>query len=193
MTTMAMTMAMGTVAAGEPVFETTRHALVFAFRFSTAQYGESTLGKLLRRGCGSGKNLSGLDGAGQAGMVLATIWRLKPIERAAIVARFSPRAEPCPCCGADKMREEWSEAVEMLADWCVPAGVSNIRCRRALVGKHFGLPGVEFAALAAAHQINRKTVAEHYRAMVRRLADVEALAQAAVDDVFKGAGMVLAA
>ena len=188
-----MTMALGTVAAGEPVFETTRHALVFAFRFSSEQYGEGTLGKLLRRGAGSGRGLSGLDGAGQAGMVLAAVWRLKDIERAAIVARFSPRSEPCPCCGGAKMPDIWREAVETLAEWCIPTGVSNIRCRRALVGKYFGLPGVEFAALAAAHQINRKTVAEHYRAMVRLLADVEALAQAAVDDVFKGAGMVLAA
>ena len=195
MTTMDATAAnrQGVSAMGDPVFETTRNALVFAFRFSSAQYGEGTLGKLLRRGAGSGRGLSGLDGAGQAGMVLATVWRLKEIERAAIVARFSPRSEPCPCCGGAKMPDIWREAVETLAEWCIQTGVLNIRCRRELVAKHFGMPGVEFAALAARYEINRKTVAEHYRTMARRLVDVEASAQSVVDDAFKWSGMVLAA
>ena len=68
----------------EPLFESTRNAIKFAFGYSTEQYGESVLGKLQRRDAGSGKGLVGMDGAGQAGMVLAEVWRLKPLERAAM-------------------------------------------------------------------------------------------------------------
>ena len=180
-------------ACAEAVFETTRSAIVFALHYSTEQYGETVLGKLLRKAGGSGKGLVGLDGAGQAGMVLAAIWRLKWVERAAIVARFSPRHEPCACCGGQRPARLWRDAVEQLADWCVPAGVSNIRCRRELVAKHFGSGGIEFVALAEKYAMNRKTVAEHYRTMGRALADVESVAQMSIDEAFRAAGMVQAA
>lgn len=173
----------------EPVFDNTHHALTFAFRFSSQQYGESLLWKLQNRGLGSGKGLVGLDGAGQAGMVLAEINRLEPIEIAALVARYAPRCEPCPCCGADKTTAAWREAVEALAAWCEPMAVSNLRVRRELVAKHFGVR-VDFVALAARHGVNRKTVAEHYALIVRRLKELEARAQVVSDDALKLAGMV---
>jgi len=47
-----------------PVFDSTRSAIVFAFNFSTAQYGEGVLGRLASRHAASGKGLVGMDGAG---------------------------------------------------------------------------------------------------------------------------------
>lgn len=184
---------MGNDQAAEAVFETTRKAIVFAFNYSTEQYGMSVLGKMQRHAGGSGKGLVGMDGAGQAGMVLAEIWRLKEIERAAIVARFAARYEACECCGGRKPTALWREAIERLADWCVPAGVSNVRCRRELVARHFGVPGVEFVALAERYGFNRKTVAEHYRTMSRQLADAESMAQISIESAFLESGMVEAA
>jgi len=176
-----------------PVFDSTRSAIVFAFNFSTAQYGEGVLGRLASRHAASGKGLVGMDGAGQAGMVLAAIWRLNDIERSAIVARFSVRTEPCPCCGGQRKSDLWRESIERLADRCVPAGVSNIRCRRELVARYFGAPGCEFARLADKYGINRKTIADQYRVMASWLEDVEARAQMCVDDAFKASGLVMAA
>lgn len=175
----------------EPLFESTRNAIRFAFGYSTEQYGEGVLGKLQRRDAGSGKGLVGMDGAGQAGMVLAEVWRLKPLERAALVARFATRRDTCPCCGGDQPTAIWREAIEQLADWCVPAGTLNVRCRRALVAKHFGV-AAEFSALADRHRLNRKTLSEHYHAMCSRLDDLETKAQLAVDDAFKASGVVQA-
>lgn len=177
---------------GEAVFETTRSAIVFAFHFSPDQYGEGVLGKLASRQRRSSKGLVGMDGAGQAGMVLAAIWRLGEVERAAIVARFAVRQEPCPCCGGQRPAPLWREAIDLLADWCVPAGVSNVRCRRDLVARHFGVPGCEFARLADRYGMNRKTIAEQSRAIATRLEEVEALAQLMVDEAFKASGMVMA-
>lgn len=173
----------------EPVFDNTHHALTFAFRFSSQQYGESLLGKLQNRGLGSGKGLVGLDGAGQSGMVLAEINRLEPIEIAALVARYAPRCEPCPCCGGDKPTAGWREAMEALAAWCVPTGVLNVRVRRELIGKFFGVR-VNFLELANRHGMNRKTVSEHYAVICRRLKELEQRAQVVVDDALKMAGMV---
>ena len=78
----------------DAIFDSTRSALVFAFGFRTQQYGETPLAKLQRHRLGSGRGLVGMDGAGQAGMVLAQIDRLGPTDRAVIIARFAPRFEP---------------------------------------------------------------------------------------------------
>lgn len=176
---------------GESVFDSTHSALMFAFRFSTEQYGESVLGRMQGRGCGSGKGLVGMDGAGQAGMVLAELGRLEAIERAALVARFAQRCEPCPCCGSARPTKLWSEAVALLASWCVPAVVSNLRVRRELIGKFFG-QRVEFKEVAERHGMNRKTVAEHYALICRRLKELEARVQVSADDALKAVGMVRA-
>lgn len=177
---------------GEAVFETARAAVVFAFHFSMEQYGETLLAKMQQRGSigrGSGKGLVGLDGAGQAGMVLAQIERLSPTERAAIVARFSPRSEPCPCCGGEKPLAIWLEAIEHLASVCVLSGASNFRYRRELVAKHFGVK-VRFEDLASRYALSRNTVGEHYRVLARRLADFESQAQTSADEALRSHGMV---
>jgi hypothetical protein len=174
---------------GTEIFDTTRSAVVFAFNFSTEQYGQMPLARLQRSSIGSGKGLVGTDGAGQAGMVLAQVWRLNLTERAAIVARFSPRSESCPCCGGQKPTALWQEAVEQLASVALPVGVSHYRCRIELVAKHFGL-SVRFEDLATRHGLSRNTISEHYRSMTRRLADIEAQAQASIDDALRVSGMV---
>lgn len=176
---------------GGSVFDSTHSALMFAFRFSSEQYGESVLGRLQGRGCGSGKGLVGMDGAGQAGMVLAELGRLEAIEMAALVARYAQRCEPCPCCGSARPTKLWSEAVAVLASWCVPAVVSNLRVRRELIGKFFG-HRVEFTDLAQRHGMNRKTVAEHHALICRRLKELEARVQVSADDALKAVGMVRA-
>ncbi len=173
----------------QAVFDSTRAAVVFAFNFSTQQYGESLLAKLRRGHAGSCKGLVGMDGAGQAGMVLAQIDRLGPTERAALIARFSPRAEPCPCCGGEKPIALWREAVEHLASVCIPSGVSNIRYRRELVAKHFGL-NVRIVDLADRYSMNRNTVGEHWRVLARRLSDIEAQAQTLLDEALRRYNMV---
>ncbi len=175
----------------ESVFETTRSAVVFAFNFSMEQYGETILAKMQHHGSigRSGKGLVGFDGAGQAGMVLAQIDRLSRTERAAIVARFSRRFEPCPCCGGEKATAIWREAIEHLASVCIPVGVSNVRCRRELVAKHFGVQ-VGFSALAEKCGLSRNAISEHYRVLTCRMADIEAQAQASVDEALRSHGMV---
>lgn len=174
---------------GTAVFETMRSAVVFAFNFSTEQYGQMPLARLQRSSIGSGKGLVGQDGAGQAGMILAQVWRLSALERAALIARFSPRCEPCPCCAGQKHTALWRDAVEQLASLVLPAGVSNYRCRIELVAKHFGV-SVRFEEIASRHALSRNTISEHYRTMTKRLADIEAQAQAAIDDALRLSGMV---
>lgn len=161
------------------LFSNWRDAVVFGLNYSSAQYGEAALAKAVKRG-GSGKGLFGVDGAAQAGMILAAIERLGDTEASAIVARFAVRTEPCPCCGGDKAVAKWVAAVEHLAAVCIPAGVSNVRCRRDMVGKHFGLKA-ELSALASRYNMCRNTLGKQYQIIERMLSDIEASAQKNID------------
>lgn len=174
----------------EAVFDSMGSALRFAFGFNLQQYGESPLAKMQQRGrLGSGKGLIGMDGAGQAGMVLAQIDRLSQTERAAIVARFSPRSAPCPCCGGEKPVSIWQEAIEHLASCCILPGVSKFRCRRDLVARYFGVM-VRFDELAERYEMSRNTVGAHYRLLARQLFDIESRAQTFADEALRSNGMV---
>ena len=155
----------------DAIFDSTRSALVFAFGFRTQQYGETPLAKLQRHRLGSGRGLVGMDGAGQAGMVLAQIDRLGPTDRAVIIARFAPRFEPCPCCGGEKRIKIWQEAIEHLVSCCILPGVSKFRCRCDLVARYFGVM-VRFDELAERYEMSRNTVGAHYRLLARQLFDI---------------------
>lgn len=186
-----MTAAAATLADSDALFPSTHNALRFAFEFNPEQYGEGTLAGLLKRatGLGSGKGLVGIDGAGQAGMILAEVWRLPALERHAIIARYGQQRISCRCCGSPGMSEEWKLAIEGIAAWAVPAGLSNHRARREIVGRFFTRSGT-IKEIAERYGLERKRLGEQAAGMEKRIKDLEARAQASMDDVMKQTGVV---
>jgi hypothetical protein len=133
-----------------PLFNTTADAIMFALRFSSQQYAETPMSKLMKRNGGrsSGKGLVGLDGAGQAGLILKKIDTLGALERACIIARYTDRVSQCPCCKQTTASDGYRAAITMLADWAARtiehvtdvermrfAIVQDFYERRRLVGK----------------------------------------------------------
>ncbi|CAJ0784701.1 hypothetical protein R8510_05291 [Ralstonia chuxiongensis] len=103
----------------EPIFNSTEHALRFAFAFSTQQFGRSAMARMYAPP-GSGRGLGGLDGAGQAGMIRASVEKLSPAQQRVLVVRFAPADLPCACghacCSGHAPNREWAAALEWLAD-----------------------------------------------------------------------------
>lgn len=131
------------------LFKNPHDALFFALRFSSQQYAQTPMAKQLRRAAaeagggaaiGSGKGLVALDGAAQAGLIMARVEKLSPLQRACIVARFSMRVEPCCSCGGDKPLDEYKGAIMTLASWAeqfVPGTKTEHRLRFAIVQEYF--------------------------------------------------------
>lgn len=117
----------------ENLFDSAAAALAFAFNYSSQQYAETPMGKLLKgQAIGNGKGLGGLDGAAQAAFVQAEVNRLAPMQRACIVARYAPKSEPCdcgrPCCIGHKVGIAYREALASIRDWSfkvAPAGIDR--------------------------------------------------------------------
>lgn len=180
----------------EPIFETTYHALLFAYHFLDAQFEPSAMLKLARKVGFNGKGLSGLDGAGQCGIIRSRVGQLQEPFRYVIVARFAPKAHTCdcrrPCCSGSRPNAEWSYAVDQLAINAQSAltGRTSYLMRRALVERFFGQKGRKLHEIAKACELNPNTVGKHNKAITRWLDDAEARAWAQVEDALRESGIV---
>lgn len=130
----------------EGIFFSAEEAITFACNYSSQQYAMSPMAKLLQGpGRGSGRGLTGLDGAGQSGMVFRELEGLDYWQMLALVARKAPRSESCnclnPCCRGWRMTELFREAVSQLADQVAREArdVLPVKAFRvAVLRKHFG-------------------------------------------------------
>lgn len=139
-----------TVCDQEALFDSAHAALVFAFNFSGQHYDRPPLARLadkVSRGAdvSTGKGLSGLDGAAQAGMIRAEIATLGSLAESVLTARFAPSYHPCSCrsacCGGRKTNPEWINAVAWLANHMRTTALfgtaADYRIRRTCVLRHF--------------------------------------------------------
>lgn len=168
-------------------FKSVHDALIYAFNFSDQQFSETTLAKLMRKAAenggessalGTGKGLRGVDGAGQAGMILAELVRSPVDHQAAITARYARRTKPCAHCGSDALTENWKAAIEGLAEFSLDhLKISvDIRLRRTLVQGYFGKKA-NYTNLAKRFEIDRHTVGGYYGVVAKSLKTLEFAAQ----------------
>lgn len=191
------------------LFQSAADALRFAFNFSHQQYDRPLMNRMMGGRNETGKGLSGLDGAAQAGMIRRELSTLPNLYRAVLIARYAPRSFPCtcgrPCCVGSSVNFEWREAVNAVASYAtdmVPGGADKFRLRRELVFRLYG-SGKTLDAIADECGVARQTASEHNsRIMIwlRRgrearggqpeVKSVEALAEAAAQRALEQAGIV---
>lgn len=195
------------------LFKSTHDALRFAFSYSTQQYAQTPMSKLMRGSVGSGKGLVGNDGAGQAGMLRERIDQaLSGLDVAIVVARFATPWLPCdcrsPCCSGRRRNAEWEAAIAYLTEELVSvlAGtVSHRQLRRFLIERYFGADKdlfgrkITLEAIAERCCVNRKTAASHDAKLRQFLRGTkgangvrgqEDRAMCEADDVLRAAGIV---
>lgn len=161
----------------EPIFKSAHAALVFALNYSMQQYDRPLMNRAMAgKPLQEGKGLSGLDGAGQAGMIRAELARLKPIEQAVLVAHAAPAQIPCECaaacCSGWKTNPEWQDAMSELstaaASGALSGCVSNGRLRSALIQRLFGAK-VTLTELAERYDVDENTAGAHHAKLKRWL------------------------
>lgn len=176
------------------LFSGAHEALVYAHNFSGQQFAHTALAKMMKHDPGrpsSGKGLIGLDGAGQAGMILATVARLERAGQQCVTARYAPKTKPCSCCSADAPTPEWREAVEGLTFWVITSlsGITHLHLRRALVGRYFGSKA-DINEVAHKCGVHRSTVSAQNSVIVKALRDLESRTLGQLEDDFQKTGVV---
>ncbi|ODA19957.1 hypothetical protein A9G00_43560 [Achromobacter xylosoxidans] len=171
----------------EPLFKSAHEALLFALNYSMQQYDRPLMNRIasgeLTAGMasGGGKGLSGLDGAGQAGMIRAELAQLRPLQQAALIASAAPAQIPCECrvscCSGWKVNPEWRDAMSVLstaaAAGALSGCISNGRLRSALIQRHFGAE-ISLLKLAERHEVSERTAEAHSARLKRWLFGIPA-------------------
>jgi hypothetical protein len=175
----------------EPVFKSAHEALTFSFNFAGQQSPKTPMATLMRTaGLGSGRGLAGLDGAGQAGMVLAAVGRMpNPDHFHVIMARFGDVRTACPCCGQPAPDALWTQSVDALSqcdelrDLPKPvrhAAVEKVVCRRKL----------RFAGFVTEYGMSERTLRSKITKVKGRLSKLENDAMSYLSDYLQSRGVL---
>lgn len=152
------------------MFKSAHAALVFALNYSMQQYDRPLMNrKAADPSAGTGEGLSGLDGAGQAGMVRVELETLAPIQQAVLVTSIAPPQSPCECgvscCSGWKINQEWASALGDLTTAAAVGGLSgclsNGWLRSMLIQRLFGAQ-VTLSKLAENYKVDERTVSAHH-------------------------------
>lgn len=178
------------------LFEFITGALKFALNYRHGTVKRPSIVNLMGGGR-KGRGLGGLDGAGQAGMILSQLDWLPEHRKYMLTAKFMVPASDCACrslcCKGWRENPEWAQPVDWLTDYVLKQGltgtISHHRLRRSLVARHYGVKE-SFITLAAAAGINRNTAGEQYRKIHDHLQAEEKFALWDVEGVLKEAGIV---
>lgn len=161
----------------EPLFKNLHAALTFAFNFRMQQYDRPLMNRVAAGpSAGEGKGLSGVDGAGQAGMIRAELDQLAPLHRAVLIAGAAPSQILCECrvscCSGWKINPEWQDAMSQVvsaaAAGALSGCVSNGRLRSALIQRLLGAE-VSLSKLAERYEVSERTAEAHSAKLKRWL------------------------
>lgn len=83
----------------EALFRNAHEALIFAYNYADQQFAKSLMARLYARHA-KGKGLSGIDGAGEAGMIMKSVRKLSKIEQDVLCARYTKVKSCCKGCGS---------------------------------------------------------------------------------------------
>jgi hypothetical protein len=176
---------------GSARFRSAHDALTFAFRHSTQQHAKTAMSALMQGGpLGRGLGLHGLDGAAQAGMILAAMRALTQEQRALLTVRYGNVPSDCPHCGRPTRSRAWQEALDYLShcaelrDLPRPlrhAAVEKIVCRSR---------GISVTHWANSYDVNARTVRSRVAKAKQRLTVVENAALSWMSDHLEGADVI---
>lgn len=168
----------------EPLFKSTHDALVFAFAYAGQQSPRTPMTSLMRSASiGSGKGLSGLDGAAQAGMILAEVCRLPDDQHNVIVARYDRATHECKCCGSEVFSEEREAAIDALSH-CVELEGVHRKVRVMMVKKALCGGKLDVTQLCRDYYMGRTALYTQLSDIKVKLRKLERSAMITLDNAF---------
>lgn len=180
------------------IFKSAHEAIIFAINFSGQQYALSPMAKLMQLGpMGSGRGLGGLDGAGQAGMVIAELCNIEYFASLALIARCSAPKARClcesSCCSGWRENPVWREAIGQLSDHVLPSlagSFSNRPLRVASVKKYFG-EKITIQEIAEDVGVHRDTASDQNAKVVKMLKTLESKGWLEFTNRLESCGMLI--
>jgi len=190
----------------QPLFKSAHAAITFALNYSITDHVErSPASKMADDNKGhGGHGLLGMDGAAQAGLILAELKRTGEFQEACIIARVAKRKIICncgaECCCKHRPNWQWRDAINSLA-MIVKAqmeadrkdGVRGVKdspvMRQAIVAKFFG-ERIRVKELAHACDVTEVTVSNHTGKINKILKHAEGEGWNSLEEALRSSGVV---
>lgn len=153
-----------------PLFRSATDALLFAFNYN-APPTQPLLAKLIANAPAGSKGLTGLEGAGQVGIITSRLRHITYPGAAILKAKYMPQREECnchrPCCKGSVANGAWMDAISEIHVYTareLAAGKVKLKAQdtgavRALVLKRYCGRDASIAAVARKLKLHRQTVA----------------------------------
>lgn len=168
----------------EPLFNSTHAALTFAFEYGGQQSPRTPMTSLMRTAnLGSGKGLSGLDGAAQAGFILAEVCRLPDDQHNIIVARYDRVRHECKCCSQSAPSDEWRAAIDALSH-CVELEGVHRKVRLMMVEKSVCGGRLDIDRLCKDYSMGRSAMYKQLSDVKVKFRKLERIAMISLDNAF---------
>lgn len=168
----------------DPLFKSTHEALIFAFRHAGQQSPKTPMTYLMKtEQLGSGKGLSGLDGAAQAGFILAEVCRLPDDQHNIIVARYGHVLHECPCCEQETPSDEWRAAIDALSH-CVELEGVHRKVRIMMVEKAVCGGKMDMETLCKRYSLSKSTTYRQLSEIKVKFRKIERIALINLDNSF---------
>ncbi|MCI2809375.1 hypothetical protein [Eoetvoesiella caeni] len=144
------------------LFETAHNALLFAFNFSNEQYDRPLMNRYADDPVSYvSKELSGMDGAGQAGIIMSRLMGLPPLYQYIIFAKYAPQVIKCDCdracCRGYRDNRLWLAAISEISSTALREALSGCISHRVL---RDGIVKKLFERKKAKHKIVLSDLAE---------------------------------
>lgn len=177
----------------QPVFNNYQEALLFAYNYADQQFAKSLMTRMLTRTC-STRGLVGLDGAGEAGMIMASVMKLSQIERDVLCARYTKVKSFCKCCGHEVDTQQVKDALSRIELYVKNAkyskdekendniiniiNISNLSMLRSIIYDYFGLDTYgTIKELASKFDVHRNTITKYSSNIKKMLRMIERQAE----------------
>lgn len=161
----------------EPNFNSYQEALIFAYNYADQQFGRSIMQRLYTQ-TGNSKGLIGLDGAGEAGMIMASVMKLSQLEQDVLCVRYTKVKSFCKSCGHEINTVQVRDALSRLELYVKNASyskddkenekittiinISNLSLLRSIIYEYFGLENFgKIKELASKYDIHRETASKY--------------------------------
>ncbi len=163
----------------QPLFHSAQQALVFAVTCDGSP-ARPVQSRMVDATNGS-RELAGLDGAAQAGMILNSLEGLGKLPVATMIASCAPRTLPCscraPCCSGHRINRSWHAAVDLIAheahtviaEQSERKAKASYAVRSAIMVKIYGGQRTTFVDIGTSLKVDPDTVSKYHRIVLRWL------------------------
>lgn len=176
----------------EPLF----HSALAAVRWALSDERVALQQSSLYRSPGSGRGLSGFDGAGQAGIVISAVYRMGSPHADIVMADAASVKLACTCrrdcCSGWRSNQVWLDHVNFVTSWWIETNEPDCKRPRLVMGcvRRFFHENISLEAIGKRNGVSKALAVEANGVIVKPLKPIRDAAWVRLDSGLTSLGLL---